>query len=51
MVSCRECGKEVSKNAKACPHCGEPSPSAASAGAKWFWFLLLFFFLFIAITK
>ncbi len=23
---CKECGKEVSKNAKVCPHCGEPKP-------------------------
>ena len=21
---CRECGKEVSSNARACPHCGAP---------------------------
>ena len=26
LVKCRECGKEVSKEAKTCPHCGIKSP-------------------------
>lgn len=27
MKNCRECGKEVSENAFACPNCGAPYPS------------------------
>ncbi|MCB7128465.1 MAG: hypothetical protein J3T61_02870 [Candidatus Brocadiales bacterium] len=26
LVSCKTCGKEVSKTAPTCPHCGEESP-------------------------
>lgn len=26
LVKCKSCGKEVSANAKTCPHCGEPNP-------------------------
>lgn len=26
LVECRECGREVSTEATACPHCGVPSP-------------------------
>jgi hypothetical protein len=26
LISCKACGKEISRNAKACPHCGEPPP-------------------------
>ena len=27
LVACRECGKEVSQNAKSCPSCGAPLPA------------------------
>jgi len=27
LTLCRECGKQVSTEAQACPHCGAPSPS------------------------
>lgn len=30
MKPCRECGKEVSTDASACPHCGKPSPHRAT---------------------
>lgn len=26
MVNCKNCGKEISPEAKICPHCGEPNP-------------------------
>lgn len=26
MLTCPECGKEYSREAKACPHCGKPAP-------------------------
>lgn len=25
LIKCSECGKEISSNAKACPHCGNPT--------------------------
>lgn len=28
LVKCPDCGKEVSTEAKACPHCGRPSTSS-----------------------
>ena len=26
LIKCKVCGKEISKDAETCPHCGEPSP-------------------------
>jgi hypothetical protein len=39
LVPCNACGGQVSKTAKACPHCGEKDPG------KWkmkplYWFIL-----------
>ena len=34
-MSCPACEKEVSRNAKVCPHCGEPRP-AESKEESWF---------------
>lgn len=31
LVKCRECGKEMSSQAKACPHCGAPRPKGTSS--------------------
>ncbi|MDA1380491.1 zinc ribbon domain-containing protein [Plesiomonas shigelloides subsp. oncorhynchi] len=31
MTKCRECGKDVSTEAKVCPHCGVENPGIASA--------------------
>lgn len=31
LIVCKECGENVSKNAKACPNCGEPVPKGTSA--------------------
>jgi hypothetical protein len=28
MTGCRECGRDVSGRAKACPNCGRPNPAA-----------------------
>jgi hypothetical protein len=30
LVNCRECGKEVAQDAKACPHCGIEKPGEAN---------------------
>lgn len=31
LIHCSECGKEISSNAKACPHCGNPVPQQMAA--------------------
>lgn len=36
---CKECGKEVSSQAKQCPHCGAPQPKSVGIGGM---FLVLF---------
>ncbi|MCK0153882.1 zinc ribbon domain-containing protein [Alcanivorax sp. S6407] len=28
LIKCKECGKEISKSAKSCPHCGAPADKA-----------------------
>lgn len=40
MVNCKGCGKEISKNAKVCPHCGEPAPKKTSLAA-WLFLIIL----------
>ena len=38
LVSCRECGQEVSDSAKTCPHCGVPhpgNPAWQGTGFEW----------------
>jgi hypothetical protein len=39
LVKCKECGKEVSSAATACPHCGAPTaqPSAVAAARSRLW--------------
>jgi uncharacterized OB-fold protein len=32
LVKCRDCGKDVSRSAKACPHCGAKSPAELATG-------------------
>jgi hypothetical protein len=31
LIPCRECGKDISTEAAACPHCGAPSPAPSVA--------------------
>ena len=31
LITCQECGREVSDQAEACPHCGHPAPEGAAA--------------------
>lgn len=40
IVNCKSCGKEISKNAKVCPHCGEPAPKKTSL-TTWLVLILL----------
>jgi hypothetical protein len=50
LVSCKECKKEVSKNAKTCPHCGIDKPGiTANDTAKGCLGLVLFAFIFAVI--
>jgi len=46
LIKCSACGAEISKNAKTCPHCGEPVPKGTSL-LTWL-FLILFVILFIS---
>jgi hypothetical protein len=36
LASCRTCGKEVARNARNCPHCGQGQPAGTPRGAKIF---------------
>lgn len=36
LASCKTCGKEVSRTAKSCPHCGESNPAPSDA-VNLFW--------------
>lgn len=42
LKSCPECKKEVSSEAKACPHCGKPLPKIADMMGSLGCFLTLF---------
>ncbi|MCS6258831.1 zinc ribbon domain-containing protein [Shewanella baltica] len=46
LVKCKECGKEVSKSAKTCPHCGIKDPGL-KAGDIWKGIVVTFFVIFI----
>lgn len=34
LLSCRECGKDVSSEAAACPHCGAAAPTRPRSGDR-----------------
>lgn len=43
MTTCKECGKQVSTEAKACPHCGAAAPAKKKAkGGIGKWLLMVF---------
>ncbi len=43
MTTCKECGKQVSSQAKACPHCGATAPAKKKAkGGIGKWLLVVF---------
>ena len=43
MTTCKECGKQVSSQAKACPHCGAAAPAKKKAkGGIGKWLLIVF---------
>ena len=48
LISCRACQKEISPNAIACPHCGEPIKKPAQSGSLVP--LLIVFFLVLAVA-
>ena len=56
LKACRECGKDVSTEAKTCPHCGVKDPSGAiaagqkAAGRGCFLVVLIFVAIFGAIA-
>lgn len=43
LTTCRECGKQVSTDAKTCPHCGTSTPAKKTAkGGIGKWLLIVF---------
>lgn len=49
LVSCRECGKEISSQAKVCPHCGVRRINVAARALIAVPFLILLYFLYPAL--
>lgn len=52
MMSCTECGKQVSHDAKLCPHCGTAWPALTadqkvSVSNTGKWVSIIFFFAFL----
>lgn len=35
LTSCRECARDVSDQARACPHCGSPRGTPAGTISHW----------------
>lgn len=48
---CRDCGKEISANAVACPHCGAQQKRGAESKSKITAFLLAWFFGLLGVHK
>ena len=42
ISTCKECGKQVSTEAKACPHCGAAAPTKKVKGGLGKWLLIVF---------
>jgi len=42
LTKCLECGKEISTEAKTCPHCGTPKPHKSKIVKKYFLLLVLY---------
>ena len=42
MTKCKECGKQVSTEAKTCPHCGAAAPTKKAKGGLGKWLLIVF---------
>ena len=49
LVECKACGKQISENAKECPHCGEPVAQKKKTSLLT-WFVLILFIFFIVGT-
>lgn len=49
LIKCSGCGAEISKKAKACPHCGEPAPKKTSL-LTWLVLILFIFGIFGAFS-
>lgn len=52
LIECSACGKQISVNAKSCPHCGEPLNEneprrEEKKTSMWTWFFLLLFIGFV----
>ena len=52
LIKCSGCGAEISKKAKACPHCGEPVPEGTTSFMQaLFWAIVLFIALVVLINS
>lgn len=40
LLPCRECGRDVSSEAQACPHCGVPKPTSQTDSSEEGWYFL-----------
>ncbi len=41
LVECKACGKEISENAKECPHCGEPLSKKVEQETNWSFIIIV----------
>lgn len=48
LVKCKECGKEISKNAMKCPHCGAQLPTLTQS-QRVVWAVVMFIIIFIPV--
>lgn len=44
MTTCKACGQEIAKSAKACPHCGAKNKKPVFS-KWWFWAIIVFVFI------
>lgn len=50
LKKCRQCKKEISPNAKSCPHCGEPNKTKSNSGCGCITLFFLFC-IFVSLTS
>jgi hypothetical protein len=50
LIPCSECGKEISTDSIACPHCGKPKPGKPKTGKKGKYGCLTLFLFFMAFS-
>ena len=51
MIQCKECSKEISSDARVCPHCGKKQGQGCATTAIWVVFCLLGFCVLLAVIS